>query len=162
MDMPDLNISMYESDNEPGKSKIDIVFETLGLSPIDISRIQKRDYLDNKMDELRAALLTEMGISKDDECVASTKALILDNVKENYTGFNKEQKVAVLTILPKRWPVAEICRTTGAGQRLVTSVRNGTVDLVRKIQKNKISRETVENVEDFYLDETNSRILPGI
>ena len=164
-DMHDENVST-DSDSEPmksgtKKSKVDTVFETLGLLPIDITKVQKRDYIDNKIEELKSAILDQIGISEEDEIAASTKSLILGNIKENYSGLNKEQRVAVLAILPKRWPVRENCRTTGASRRLLTCVRNGTVYLVRKIHKNKVSSETVDTIQDFYLYETNSRIQPG-
>ena len=51
--------------------------------------------------------------------------------------------------------------TLGLDRRLITEVRNGTVRLERKERSDKITPETIEKVQKFYLDEKNSRILPG-
>ena len=53
------------------------------------------------------------------------------------------------------------CSILGIDRKLVTSVRDGTVRVDRKERSDKCSPETIQKVTQFYLDEKNSKILPG-
>ena len=45
---------------------------------------------------------------------------------------------------------------------MVTAVRNGTAKIQRKERQHTISQEVKTQIREYYLDEKNSKILPGI
>ena len=90
------------------------------------------------------------------------KEIILKNIKENLQNFSKEEKAAIVSVLPSSWTISEICEKTDIGRRLVLEVRNGGAKVQRKQRNDKLSPETLSQIKEFYLDSKNSKILPGI
>ena len=48
------------------------------------------------------------------------------------------------------------------GERIVTAVRNGTATVQRKEREQKIDTEVKKQIREYYLNEKNSKILPGM
>ena len=166
-DPKDINVS--QEDEDVSKSKVNTIFETLGLTPIKLREINRsKDYLYTKLKELQDAVLLGLGIQEEiDSENESDKSInsILNNIKDEYKSFNKQERVAVIKILPKHWSKYRIKKVIGASSHsstnLVDQVLAGRVTYQRKEHKNKLSSESEQTIHDFYLDERISRCLPG-
>ena len=92
---------------------------------------------------------------------AAAYNIIIENIRKLYPSLSKEQKVAVIQVLPDVWNIPQIVERIGASERLVRDVKNGEVTFERKIHKNRLSEENKQKVIDFYLDPRISRVLAG-
>ena len=86
--------------------------------------------------------------------------LIMANIRDKFPNWSKEQKAAVLSVLPSSWSNRKIGEETGSSRRFASeTIAHGLRE--RKVRSDKISEEHRKAASDFLLEPKISKIVAG-
>ena len=72
--------------------------------------------------------------------------VMLMNIRDNFQGWDRAQKVAVIQTLPSTWSATQIEEKTGLNRKLVGQVRSGDFSIKQKPRQPTLPQETRERV----------------
>ena len=86
--------------------------------------------------------------------------LIMANIRDKFPNWTKEQKAAVLSVLPSSWSNRKVVEETGSSRRFASeTIAHGLKE--RKQRSDKISEEDRKAASDFLLEPKMSKIIGG-
>lgn len=162
--------------------QLDATCSILGLSPASkvrkLSNEKRAIALQSKVERVSSKIKRnlEIGFSTaipdvnqtltNKEPLAEEYASLINELKEKCKIASKEEKVRIISLMPKSWPRWRVATELGVSERL-TKITNelvkeqGVLPDLGKRKGVSVIDETINKVIAFYEDESNSRICPG-
>ncbi|XP_067648016.1 uncharacterized protein [Eurosta solidaginis] len=147
--------------------KINNLFEQCDVSPVKVRRISN---FSKEEKEKLAAKLDLVGTTCDSS-LSSEMPPEDENIEALRISFNNQKtrgdKINILTFVPKTWTIRKIRETFNVSRRMVSTAKKlqktqGVGSRPEKKKGRPINPETVKAVEEFYLCDDVSRIIPGM
>lgn len=149
-------------------SNLSDVFITLGLDPIDPTKMRTKKYQEGKISQLNnrlcAVLFTNATPPNNDG------DQIIEQLKEKFCESDRNTRIKVLSVLPKDWSVSKIHNLfDGLASRYMIEQTKKLVekqgilcDTTKKMGSKTLNEETCKKVEEFYRSDDISRACPGL
>lgn len=115
------------------------------------------------------SLILQQSLSKDSlNILNATDDSWIDDFKLAMAhASTREQKKVLLTTIPVQWSIRKISKEFGVGRRIVSSARKLQKEKGYCAEPNKkkgraMSSNLVEKVQEYYLSDEVSRVMPGV
>lgn len=178
---PEFHPQPFELVEDNPLHQVESICETLELSPLcKISKLnteQRLSALQRKTDKITSAVKRKLEESfhKDLEApsqsstenIESEYDILITKLKEKFKDSSKDDKIKIISLLPRSWSKQKIIQEFGASEYMVKLTRQLTKDqgilphLSKRNGGNKISEVVKNSVKEFYEDDENSRLCPG-
>ena len=144
-------------------SQVNKALESLDISEIPESKVQDKQYVKAKIQEMTDDIRTTLDIEEPDELLGEE---ILRQFKSQFENMNKGDQYRVLTSMPIDSSVKTIQNTFGvtehtAKRAKVLQKEKGLLSTPNPKPKSKISDEVIVKVKEFYEDDLISRQMAG-
>lgn len=170
------------SDPSETIKKLDSACDILGVSPASkirkLSEEKRALALKSKIDKVSTAVKRNLEVSFQKQLPVSETIDYDQNLLSEYDDLirklktkcfvsNKEEKIKIISLLPRTWSREKICEEFQVSERLVKLSRHllkeqGILPTLQPKNASKVINENiVEKVINFYEDDNNSRLMPG-
>jgi len=145
-------------------SALNKTLESIDESPINIKKLRHQlRYPKTKYHKVNKAVKRKV-FNLEDE--SDTEYEILSQLKEKFKIAKRNEKIQILTILPKSWSISKIENEFGASNYMVRKAKKlvdeqGILSSPNLKPGKVLSFDTAKIVKEFYLSEEISRIMPG-
>jgi len=151
--------------------------QVLGESPVVKRQADTRvNYVSKKIKSIHTTVKKRLELiagplpDEDDEMQreGGTDSEIIQQLKEKFNSCTtKNEKVQVLTVLPKSWSVTRVQQEFGASNYMIRKAKklvkdHGILSLPTQKAGRTLSAIVVDDVREFYCNDTMSRIMPGM
>lgn len=181
----DINVSNVKVQT-PEKAVLNTSLTSLGISPAklhSVARHSRSAAAKRKLESATGALKTKIShvyqvelateASNNPDSVltileekAKHHDELMDKIKQKIKHANNREKIQLLTLVPQTWSRQKVSSTFQVSEYLVRQARalvieKGILSMPEQKRGKTLPHETVQKVKSFYLDDENSRIMPG-
>ena len=142
---------------------INQTFDAIGKTPLDPKRVKLKSYGEQKLRQLQAGVRETPQMNKPKDNFEE----ILSQLKVKFKDATRSEKIQILTILPKSWSIRQIEQEFKVTHRMAQTAKNLQVERGVMASPNpkpgrKLNGDLIQSIQDFYLSDTVSRVMPGI
>ena len=150
-------------EKEVSLESLNTCLRAMGETPVVKEKLQLRKYPKEKMKKITTAMKKKISVSE----ASDSESEMIKQLKEKFNySTERSEKVEVLTVLPKSWPVRRVQDEFGASNYMVRTAKQlvkqkGILSTPNLKQGHALSAEVVSMVAEFYDSDEVSRVMPG-